>query len=164
MIDGVAVLLVLALPMAPIAHGQAARASSPGPRILLVSSGPASPASGGNIVREIDDPHNGDRWLLERDPGHPGGPGRLLLVSVLRKEPLNANQAQAEASAPVIRSGDRVLVEENTPVVEARLEAVALAPAQPGSVFNVRLTVGGRVVRAVAVSPGRAVFQGDTGR
>jgi flagella basal body P-ring formation protein FlgA len=101
---------------------------------------------------------------LVRDPGHPGGPGRLLLASALRKEPLNANQAQAEASAPVIRSGDRVLVEENTPVVEARLEAVALAPAQPGSVFNVRLTVGGRVVRAVAVSPGRAVFQGDTGR
>ena len=32
-------------------------------------------ASRGEIVREIDDPHTGDRWLLVRDASHPGGPG-----------------------------------------------------------------------------------------
>jgi hypothetical protein len=163
MMDGVAVLLVLG---APVAHSQAAQASSPSPRTLLVSSSPALQAPGVNLVREIDDPHNGDRWLLVRDPGHPAGPGRLLLVSAVRREPLNVRQAgpEAKAPAPVIRSGDRVIVEENTPVVEARLEAVAMGPAQPGSAFNVRLAVGGRVVRAIAVGPGRAAFQEETGR
>jgi hypothetical protein len=117
-------------------------------------------------VRVIDDPYSGDRWLLVRDPSHPGGPGRLLLVSAVRRGPLNPGHAgpEIEAPAPLIRPGDRVVVEENTPVVEARLEAVALGPAQPGSTFNVRLAVGGRVVRVVAVGPGRAVFQEETGR
>lgn len=59
---------------------------------------------------------------------------------------------------PVIRTGDRLIVEENTALVEARLEAVALGPAQPGSSFNVRLVAGGKIVRAVALGPGRAAF------
>jgi hypothetical protein len=33
----------------------------------------------GEIVREIDDPHTGDRWLLLRNAEAPGGPGRLVL-------------------------------------------------------------------------------------
>jgi len=31
-----------------------------------------------------------------------------------------------------------------------------LAPAEAGAVLNVRLTIGGRVLRAVAIGPGRA--------
>ena len=56
------------------------------------------------------------------------------------------------------------MVEEHTPVVDARLEAVALNPAMAGSVFNVRLSVGGRTMRAVALGPGRAVLEGETRR
>src|ERR1035437_3168930 len=32
------------------------------------------------VVREIDDPQNGARWLLVRNKEHPGGPGRLILA------------------------------------------------------------------------------------
>ena len=35
-----------------------------------------------DIVREIDDPHTGDRWMLVRDPLHPGGPGSLYCADV----------------------------------------------------------------------------------
>ena len=140
--------------------------SSPSPRTLLVSFSPVLQASGGNLVREIDDPCGGDRWLLVRDPSRPGGPGRLFQVSAVRRKPLNPGHAgpEIEAPAPVIHPGDRILVEENTPVVEARLEAVAMGPAQPGSTFTVRLAVGGRVVRVVAVGPGRAVFPEEVAR
>ena len=59
---------------------------------------------------------------------------------------------------PLIRSGDRLVIEENSAVVEARLEAVALGPAAVGAEFKARLAIGGRVVRAVALGPGRASF------
>jgi flagella basal body P-ring formation protein FlgA len=49
-------------------------------------------------------------------------------------------------------------VEESSPVVEARLEAVALGPAVVGSAFNVRLKIGGKIVRALALAPGRAAL------
>jgi predicted secreted protein len=58
----------------------------------------------------------------------------------------------------VIHTGDALILEENTALVEARLEAVALGPAVSGLAFNVRLKIGGNVVRAVALGPGRAAF------
>jgi flagella basal body P-ring formation protein FlgA len=63
---------------------------------------------------------------------------------------------------PVIRAGERLIVEESTAVVDARLEAVALGPAAIGSPLNVKLAIGGKVVRAVALAPGRAAFQAET--
>jgi flagella basal body P-ring formation protein FlgA len=69
------------------------------------------------------------------------------------------NQAQP---MPVIHSGDRVIVEENSARVEARLGAVALNPAVSGSPLNVRLTIGGNVVRTVALGPGRVAFAPKT--
>ncbi len=121
------------------------------------------PAAYSEIVREIDDPHNGARWLLVRDPSHPGGPGRLLLVGGFRPQNRSGpSQPGVEPPRPVIRSGDRLIVEENTAVVEARLEAVALGPAVIGSPFDARLKIGGNVVRVVAVAPGRAAFQPRT--
>jgi hypothetical protein len=127
----------------------------------------------GAIIREIDDPHNGDRWLLVDDSRHPGGPGLLVQASSAGmnssdgtngQDRMSSREArpQAETPAPIIRAGDRVIVEEKTPVVEARLEAVAMGPAQAGSPFNVRLSIGGKVVRALAVEPGRAVLQTET--
>ena len=64
---------VLAFASSFPANGQAGIASSSG-----VVSGAILPL--GNVIREIDDPHSGDRWLLLRDPNRPGGPGRLVLA------------------------------------------------------------------------------------
>jgi hypothetical protein len=149
----------------------AVRAQSPesaSPHVLLVSAGPsyAGNLATGEIVREIDDPHTGVRWLLTRDSAHPGGPGRLSPVSATlntrRPDELGNNPNDPsdpnDSVLPVIHTGDRLIVEENTPVVEARLEAVALSPAAAGSPLNVRLRIGGRVLRAVAVAPGRAAL------
>ena len=150
---------------APMVFGQAAASSSAGPRMLISSSAPASASTmpDGEIIREIDDPRNGDRWLLVRDDSHPGGPGLLFLVSAVQ---VKATQGSPELAAlpPIIRAGDRVIVEENTAVAEARLEAVALNPAWPGSLFSVRLTMGGGVLRVLAAGPGRAVLQQEVQR
>jgi hypothetical protein len=114
------------------------------------------------VIREIDDPHTGDRWLLEPNLTHPEGPGRL--VRLVGTGPGAGDRAGVVSSrngaalVAVIRAGDRLIVEENTAVVEARLEAVALGAAAPGSTFNVRLRIGGRVLRAVALGPGRAAL------
>jgi len=147
------------------ARGQTAAATGPGMRILISVPGLALAQTGGEIVREIDDPHSGARWLLMRNADHPGGPGLLLLAESGRKL-VQQGQAGFEPSGTgprtVIRAGERLVVEENTAVVEARLEAVALNPAVIGSVLDARLRIGGRVVRAVALGPGRAALQPQT--
>jgi hypothetical protein len=125
---------------------------------------------------------------LVREGQQPGGPGRLLLAGqaqsrqaqsrqvqsgqvqaeTVRKEPGGAARRIAVAPAelrflPVIRAGDRLVVEEHTPVVDALLEARALNPAAQGSALEARLSIGGRVVRVVALGPGRAELQPETG-
>ncbi len=170
-IDGIVVMMAMA---ASVTHAQVLRVTDPGPRVLISSRSPSSnyPAPAGDIVQEIDDPRNGDRWLLMEDDSHPGGPGRLVLVAS-RDGSVNWSQSGkirdtsqtatgADAAPPVIRAGDRVVVEENTAVVEAHLEAVAMGPAWAGYAFNARLSIGGRIVRAVAAGPGRAFFQEGT--
>jgi hypothetical protein len=144
------------------------------PRILISAPGLVSvpPYSPGQLVRIIDDPSLGDRWLLIRDPNHPGGPGRLVLASRTRSEAgrngsagvpdVGKPGADQVLASPVIHTGDLLVVEENTAVVEARLEAVALGPAWAGSSFDVRLKIGGKVVRAIALASGRAVFSPET--
>ncbi len=128
----------------------------------------AAVSSSGEVVREIDDPNTGDRWKLMRDAAHPEGPGRLMLAARPGIEPVSVKTAGGKQQAisatkgtpfhPVIHAGDKLIVEEHTGVVEARLEAVALGPAAQGAVFKARLKIGGKVVRAVAVSVGHAVF------
>ena len=112
------------------------------------------------LIRESDDPTTGDRWLLLRDSSHPGGPGRWVLSS---PGPGSAGTRQPgiapAAPSPVIRPGDRLIVEQNSALIRARLEAVALGSAVPGSILNVRLQIGGGVFRAVALGPGRAAFE-----
>ena len=116
----------------------------------------------GPVVREIEDPHSGDRWLLVRQAEYPGGPGRLLLA---RWTSLDGNSPVALAVrphvAPVIRAGDRVTVEEHTARVDAVLAAVALGSAAPGALLRVRLAVGGRVVQAIATAAGHATLALD---
>ena len=172
---GIVLLLGVALPIAVAQQGSPAPAERGA--VLLVSSSagaetslaatalPASAHPGSEIIREIDDPSSGQRWLLVRDDSHPGGTGLLLPMDARRDRtesgPITAPgaaAAPAQDDLPMIRSGDHVEIEEHSVTVDARLEAVALMPAGRGSAFNARLAIGGQVVRAVAVAPGRAIF------
>jgi hypothetical protein len=149
------------------ANGSGSSARLPRSATLAAPS-PAARTAQGEIVREIDDPNNGDRWLLMRDEQHPGGPGRLVLAAGDRNRPAgrlsqDAGQGREVRVLPVIRTGDRLMVEEHTPVVDAVLEAQALNPAAEGESFDVRLTIGGKVIRAVALGPGRAKFEAQSG-
>src|ERR1035438_5187951 len=136
-------------------RGQAPAGAESGSRLWIASAqrSPVLAPAPGAVVREIDDPHTGTRWLLMRDMSHPGGPGRLVQAedagnrAAQNKPEIEPYHAKFR---PVLRAGDRLVVEENTPRVEARFEAVALGPAALGSVLAVRLTLGGKVVRAVA--------------
>jgi len=117
----------------------------------------------GAVYREIDDPNTGIHWLLVRETGHPGGPGRL--VPVWRGTAgISAAGSATKPARPVIRTGDHLLVEESTAVVEAHLEGSALGTAAVGAPLAVRLTMGGRVVTAVALGPGRAALEGEAHR
>ena len=144
--------------------------TAPQARLSTTTSAPAEGMAAGNVIREIDDPHTGDRWLLTRDPGRPGGPGRMVLASSLgepdregpRGAPLTARR-QISRPLPVIHTGDRLIVEQDSALIKARLEAVALGPAMFGAQFNVRLIPGGQAVQAVALGPGRAAFAPDPG-
>jgi hypothetical protein len=118
--------------------------------------------SGGHLLREIVDPSTGDLWLLLRDPSHPAGPGRLVLArqgaGPLGKTGAGTVQPLPGSEPPIVHAGDALLVEEHTPVVDTRLEAVALGPAIKGRYFKARLKIGGKVVYVEAVAPGYAVF------
>jgi hypothetical protein len=119
------------------------------------------------LLREIDDPNSGTRWLLVRDKSNPGGPGRLELASPGRDQGAFGMQAKTTSVAqnrpiPIIRPGDKLVVEEHSTTTDAYLEGVALGPAGPGSALNVRLAIGGRVVHATAVAPGRAALEAAT--
>jgi flagella basal body P-ring formation protein FlgA len=61
--------------------------------------------------------------------------------------------------APLIHAGDPLVVEEDTPVVEARLAATALGPAARGATLQARLSIGGKVVRVRALAAGRAALE-----
>jgi hypothetical protein len=125
-------------------------------------------------LREIDDPHTGDRWLLMRDETAPGGPGRFIRVTghlnapagglePKTKQPMHADQNQDARQLPMIRAGDLLIVEEHSTTVDLVLQARALNSATQGSALKVRLAIGGKVVRAVALGPGRAALQPETG-
>jgi hypothetical protein len=137
---------------------------------VIESSGRVEQIASDSAEREIDDPATGDRWILMRDAAHPEGPGRMALISPQRTESRfgsarGAGTANVTFSTPVlvIHGGDKVTVEEHTPVVDARLEAVALGAAAQGNPFRVRLTIGGEVILAVATAPGHAVVAAPIG-
>ena len=124
----------------------------------------ASPAL--SIVREIDDPNSGARWLLLMDPHHPAGPGRLVLADAVRNKPglTKADVKRSEPPlSPMIHTGDRLILEEHSPVVDVRLDAIALNPAAIGGTVRVRLVIGGQVVRALAVAQGSVILAQEKG-
>jgi len=145
-------LVVVVLLTAGLANGQ-----TPSPSPSQTSIHVAAP---GPVLREIDDAPLRHRWLLERDLSHPGGPGRLVLAAWNAPRAISsaASTSTPPSVPPVIRLGDRLIVEEDSPVAEARLEAVALSAAALGAPLQVRLTIGGRTTRVLALGPGRAGF------
>lgn len=160
--------LVLTMASVGVVRAQAVAVDAPAAAVLPALAAPATPEEfPGEIVREIDDPSTGGRWLLMRDAAHPAGPGRMVLVAdgkAAADRVTAASMWRLRASRLfVIRAGDALIVEEHTPVVDARLEAVALGPASAGAEFNVRLKIGGKVLRAVALGPGRAAFARQNG-
>jgi hypothetical protein len=123
-------------------------------RFALAESRPLAPRD--EVVRSFEDAATSDRWVLERDSAHPGGPGRLIKVT--------GGPSRAERSvnlSPVIRAGEKVTVAERTSTVAVRLEGVALSSAGSGELLKVRLKVGGWLVRAIAEAPGRARLAGE---
>jgi hypothetical protein len=135
------------------------------PEILVTGTTPGGAM--GHVLKVIDDPHTGARWLLVRDGDHPAGPARLLLVADASLAPRDRGEASMNSGAtqfepvsshPVIRTGDRLVVEENSAVADTRIEAVALGPAGVGSGLDVRLKISGKVLRAKALGSGRAEF------
>ena len=145
-------------------QAQSARTADAEASSSIPSEGTAQTAASnaGELMKEIDDPHTGDRWLLMRDIRHLGGPG-LMVVAAQGRTP-GQTAAPGESPAPIIRSGDPVIVEQNTSTMDAHLEALAMTPATAGSCFDARLRIGCGVVRAVAIAPGRAVFKEEVRR
>ena len=133
---------------------------------LLVSSSLAQTAPAvtkapeetpGRAYLQIRDPHIGARWLVFRDPVNPAGPGRAILAA--DADPAGSGTgAERKRAAIVIHRGDKLTVEEHTAMVQAYLEGSAAGEAAVGACFDVRLKIGGKTVRAVAIGPGRAAL------
>ena len=68
----------------------------------------------------------------------------------------------AAVAPPIIRAGDHLTAEEETPVVSVHLKAMALGPARPHDHFKVRLDLGGKTVEAIALAAGQAVLVTST--
>jgi hypothetical protein len=127
-----------------------------------VESAPAS------CVREILDRSNGNRWILQHNRTGSAGPGRMILITSSASPIASGSREKVPSPkrrgvawptpAPIIRAGERLIVEEHTAMVEASLEAIALGQATTGAVLVVRLKVGGKTVKAIARAPGRAVI------
>jgi hypothetical protein len=124
--------------------------------LLLMLGAAAAAQKQARATRVLVDPWTGARWLLAVNPAHPGGPGVLVADGSPASSVPTAQPAIVAPPPAVIRAGDRLTVEESTPVLTARYSAVALVPAALGDTFLARLTVGAAPVRVVALGPGRA--------
>lgn len=127
--------------------------------LVLVMLAAAAAAQGPmHAVRVIVDPSTGARWLLARNPAHPGGPGILVPEAGAAIPTVEASPAVVAPPPLVVRAGDRLVIDESSPVMQARFTAVALAPAKLGEVFLARVMAGAAPVRVLALGPGRAAL------
>lgn len=107
--------------------------------------------------REIVDPSLGNRWLLARDPRHPGGPGMLILADTRSlRDGREAAAAPLRRLSLAVRAGDLLRIEQHTQVMDAEFEAIALEPAREGAPLRARLRAGGARIRVIALGGGRA--------
>jgi hypothetical protein len=147
-------------------------------------SGSLPDLSRGAAQRERVDPCLGNRWQWLADPGHPARPARLILLEAGSRSALDLNSLALPSSSvslpsgPIrplppfaVRAGDRVTVVQETPILRARFQAVALESAPIGRSFRVRLIGGsdirtgnqGMVVLVRAASTGEVVWLAAAG-
>jgi hypothetical protein len=126
----------------------------------------------GPVLREIDDPATGGRWLLLRNAERPAGPGRLIQVTNAAWGSEGRSQGpgggvprdrNGRSAKIVIRAGDALTLEQHTPLLDAQFEATALEPAAAGETLKVRLKVSGKVVVVVAKEAGKAELEAARG-
>ena len=148
-------------------RGQALEAAHP-----QTSGGAQAPSQ-----RDIVDPCLGTRWQLVADARHPERPGQLIradsgVIRASGPSPSGSTLSPAPlppappAALPVIRAGDRITVSQQTPILRARFQAVALESGAAGQTFRVRLLGGaqaltgnqGAVVNVRAIQAGEAVW------
>ena len=122
--------------------------------VLVLETAAAQSAGAG---RTLIDPSTHARWVLRADPVHPGGPGTLVPLASAQPLAVSAPR-QSDPPRIVIRAGDRLIVDESTPLLVARYAAVALAPAAAGERFLARFAAGAKPVQVVALGPGRAAL------
>lgn len=75
--------------------------SAPAAMRFTSNSNPADSAAN-SVLRTIDDPSTGQRWILLRDESHPGGPAKLVLST--QDAPRGKESKNAENSAPATSS------------------------------------------------------------
>lgn len=115
--------------------------------------------------RELIDPCIGSRWQLLVDSEHPSWPGRLVLKSASEAHISNApgqylsgqvetrkhasngigQYAPAAITPPVIHAGDHVIVDQQSQVIQAQFDAVAMEQAVVGQRLKVRLISPGNL-------------------
>jgi hypothetical protein len=135
------------------------------------------------VLRESADPCLGFRWRLVADPAHPGWPARMVMVDDGRHSdayrvaaaviPSMVPGSAGNSSSAIIYAGDPVTVDQDTGVLRARFQAVALEAAGVGQPLRVRLAVQsdrrlransvvtslGPIISVVATEVGRAVWR-----
>jgi hypothetical protein len=141
-------LICLALLLGGIWLGRTAHAAG--------VSGEAEGKLRGEVRKEITDPCLGQRWQLVVDASHPGWPARMTLLNPNGQRPGNHVRAGSSRSgrtsldqadlvsgveSMIIRVGDRVTVDQDSDILRARFEAVALDSAGRGERLRVRLIV-----------------------
>ena len=120
-------------------------------------------AVGGRIVSERTDPGTGARWVLMRDAEHPAALAHWVLVEAGKERAAGAGATTTEQKL-MIHAGDKIVVEEQTAVMSAWLEATALTSAGSGSELRARLAIGGRVLAVRAIAPNTAEMEEETRR
>ena len=115
------------------------------------------------IVSERTDPGTGARWVLMRDAEHPAALAHWVLVEAGKERAVGAG-AEATGEKLMIHAGDKIVVEEQTAVMSAWLEATALTSAGSGGELRVRLAIGGRVLVVRAIAPATAEMEEEKQR
>jgi hypothetical protein len=144
---------------AGLAAGRATAGSAAAVAVLAGGSGfsPYQRSVTCATMGSIEDPASGDRWILERDPLHPEGPGKLVRGPSLTPGSCSSVTFHLQPQpVPLIRAGDPLLVEEHTASADIRLNAIALSPAAAGKSIPARITPGGSIIQVIASAPGRA--------
>jgi hypothetical protein len=159
-------LVALLLSLTFRSEGQSKSSSAPG----------SAPSSMGDInprsvapsrsagCHVIEDHSNHQLWLLTRNPDRPEAPATLIpiLPGLSDSSPSEQGGKPRTAISPVkrgvtiIRSGEAVALYEDSSFMRLRLGGIALSTAAVGENITVRLTIGGRPLRAIAIGPGRA--------